>query len=754
MPRMLLTALALGGCDTDSPTAPSVPPPAAAPGSSPASVSWSITVTASPNSFDATELAQSGFTSTISITAVRADNGQPVPQNSTAVLTTTAGALASGSSSGTSIPITFGSGGRAIATLTPPLQPGTVVVQAQLESSLGQATVQILETPLETPLFIQGVTPNSGPPGGTRVRIEGSGFDAPVRVTFGGLNANVVSVSSNLIIADTPPVTLPVGDVLSVAISVSINVNEPEEPQATDVLSNAFTYAREGQTQVPLIVSVTPSSGPNEGGTQVTVLGENFADEVQVFFGTATLIEAPVLSVAPTRLLIETPSATGPNSSNRNAIVHVRVVNVDSGLSAQLNGAFQYGGPGGFIQITAAGPGEGTYLGGTIVEIFGTGFDEPVAVSYGGFGQQVISVTGTEIVSRSIGPIDIEGCSPVAGAFGVTNIETGETADSALSFTYEPVEPAIFSITPNEIGIDDERNVVPAGATATISGAGFDFPLRVTFGTDAAASIVAGSVVLDPAFDPRFGIGSAFDVVIPRLLENLETEACTDADGNTGTRPVPTRVDVMVENLPTECTDTFTSSFTYVPADASCEIPPPDPLVADFSAEFIGETRVVFTNTSTGGEQPYTASWDFDDDNAAPPDPAPDPSTSSAADLVVVEYASAAKTYVVRLTVNSPTTGESDTIRKAVTVTPTVVVEPLAASFSFAINNLTVTFADTSTGDPTNFSWDFGDGDLSIEQNPVHTYPPVAADYEVTLLVSTPDGSDSVTMTVSILPSE
>ena len=35
---------------------------------------------------------------------------------------------------------------------------------------------------------------------------------------------------------------------------------------------------------------------------------------------------------------------------------------------------------------------------------------------------------------------------------------------------------------------------------------------------------------------------------------------------------------------------------------------------------------------------------------------------------------------------------------------------------------LTVTFVDTSVGDPTAWSWAFGDGGTSNEQNPIHTY--------------------------------
>ncbi len=52
-----------------------------------------------------------------------------------------------------------------------------------------------------------------------------------------------------------------------------------------------------------------------------------------------------------------------------------------------------------------------------------------------------------------------------------------------------------------------------------------------------------------------------------------------------------------------------------------------------------------------------------------------------------------------------------------VTVTP----GPVAA-FSHAINGLTVTFTNLSTGNPGSISWDFGDGNSSTLANPVHTY--------------------------------
>jgi len=59
---------------------------------------------------------------------------------------------------------------------------------------------------------------------------------------------------------------------------------------------------------------------------------------------------------------------------------------------------------------------------------------------------------------------------------------------------------------------------------------------------------------------------------------------------------------------------------------------------------------------------------------------------------------------------------------------------------------LTVNFTDQSTGDITSWSWDFGDGATSTEQNPSHTYTD-AGTYTVSLAVTGLCGSDMETKT-------
>ena len=57
-----------------------------------------------------------------------------------------------------------------------------------------------------------------------------------------------------------------------------------------------------------------------------------------------------------------------------------------------------------------------------------------------------------------------------------------------------------------------------------------------------------------------------------------------------------------------------------------------------------------------------------------------------------------------------------------------------------------MTFSNLSTGDYETSLWDFGDGETSTAQNPVHTYNSAGV-YTVSLAVSGPGGSDVLTRT-------
>jgi hypothetical protein len=80
-------------------------------------------------------------------------------------------------------------------------------------------------------------------------------------------------------------------------------------------------------------------------------------------------------------------------------------------------------------------------------------------------------------------------------------------------------------------------------------------------------------------------------------------------------------------------------------------------------------------------------------------------------------------------------------------------LEKPTASFSFTPAHPRpgdeVRFSDESTGEPTSWQWDFGDGQTSQQQNPSHTYT-TSGSKTVTLVVSNASGSDSAVKEVRI----
>lgn len=71
------------------------------------------------------------------------------------------------------------------------------------------------------------------------------------------------------------------------------------------------------------------------------------------------------------------------------------------------------------------------------------------------------------------------------------------------------------------------------------------------------------------------------------------------------------------------------------------------------------------------------------------------------------------------------------------------------AFFTFTTNGLTAIFEDVSTGNPTSWRWEFGDGQTSTAQNPTHTYS-AAGTYTVTLTATNAAGSSTFSRSVTV----
>jgi hypothetical protein len=115
------------------------------------------------------------------------------------------------------------------------------------------------------------------------------------------------------------------------------------------------------------------------------------------------------------------------------------------------------------------------------------------------------------------------------------------------------------------------------------------------------------------------------------------------------------------------------------------------------------------------------------------------------------------------LVVDSPATGsakrfnsrENSTAssRPTLTISYEADLEEPTASFSFTPAHPQpgdeVRFSDDSSGEPTSWLWDFGDGQTSDQSNPTHTYT-TSGIKTVTLVVSNPVGTDSAVKEVRI----
>jgi uncharacterized repeat protein (TIGR01451 family) len=143
---------------------------------------------------------------------------------------------------------------------------------------------------------------------------------------------------------------------------------------------------------------------------------------------------------------------------------------------------------------------------------------------------------------------------------------------------------------------------------------------------------------------------------------------------------------------------------------------------------------VNFTDQSTGNPSSWT--WTF---------PGGNPSGANTTGPHTVTYNSTG-TYNVTLTVTN-TCGSNTTIKtNYITVGGGAPVAAFNATPTSGCAPLTVNFTDQSTGNPSSWSWIFGDGDTSTDQSPSHQYTN-AGTYNVTLTVTNNCGNNTLTIT-------
>jgi PKD repeat protein len=104
-------------------------------------------------------------------------------------------------------------------------------------------------------------------------------------------------------------------------------------------------------------------------------------------------------------------------------------------------------------------------------------------------------------------------------------------------------------------------------------------------------------------------------------------------------------------------------------------------------------------------------------------------------------------TYTARMTVSGP--GGSDAAEMTIDATASAPTASFSATPTSGLAPLEVTFTDTSSGDITGYSWDFGDGSNATKQSPVHTFSD-PGQYTIALTVSGPGGASTATGSLSV----
>ena len=159
---------------------------------------------------------------------------------------------------------------------------------------------------------VTAVSPSQGSTtGGTSVTLSGANFTGATAVSFGGTAAASFTVNSATSISATSP--------SGAAGAVDVTVTTVGGTSATSS-ADGFTYLA-----MPTVTAVSPNSGSNSGGTNVTITGTNFTGATAVSFGGTP---ATIVNVASAMSI----TATSPAGSG---IVNVTVTTA-AGTSATV----------------------------------------------------------------------------------------------------------------------------------------------------------------------------------------------------------------------------------------------------------------------------------------------------------------------------------------------------------------------------------------------------------------------------------
>jgi len=234
---------------------------------------------------------------------------------------------------------------------------------------------------------VTSVSPNSGPlAAGTPVTITGTNLTGTTAITFGA-DGPATGVSCT---ATSCTATAPAG----VAGTVDVTVTGPGGTSATGS-ADQYTYVA-----APVVTAVSPTHGPEAGGTTVTVTGTGLSGAA-IAFG----------PIAATGVSCTAISCTATAPAQADGTVDVTATTVGGTSAAGSADHYTYDEPA--PAVTGISPALGPITGGTTVTITGTDFNGATAVRFGTVAATSFTVnsdtqiTATAPAVSTPGPVDV-----------------------------------------------------------------------------------------------------------------------------------------------------------------------------------------------------------------------------------------------------------------------------------------------------------------------------------------------------------
>jgi FG-GAP-like repeat/IPT/TIG domain len=259
---------------------------------------------------------------------------------------------------------------------------------------------------------ISSVTPNRGPSaGGTLVSIKGSGLAGVFAVTFGDiLTFQVHQISSTEVQAVAPAAITPG--------PVDITMVGPKG-RSTSTLADKYLYSSTAPNGAPAVMSLSPTSGPETGGTVVTIAGSSLTGATDVKFGPH-----------PAKFTVTSDTSITATSPAGKGMVHVTVT-TPAGVSAAVSAdRFTYKATEG-PAVTSISPHSGSRTGGDLVLIVGRHLHGVTSVHFGSESAKFLEVPSLPDVIFAVTP-------PGSGTVDVTVTSSHGTSDKVAAdrFTY------------------------------------------------------------------------------------------------------------------------------------------------------------------------------------------------------------------------------------------------------------------------------------------------------------------------------